>query len=159
MNINDFVFVCVGDSSVLFDCLGPLVGDNLKQKNFPAPVLGSTQFPITTKNIKLVIEEIKKVYTHKKIVIIDSTCLNLSLPCERDDEFYKQTNFLDQVITLKKGKVDIVNINYSCGDYNILCKTFTIKNQKIKSANINEILQLANRICAEIHTFFKVRHK
>lgn len=160
MDIKNCVFVCVGNSSVLFDSVGPVVADFLRQKNFPAYVFGGTSNCITTKNIECVITSLQTNFPNKKIVIIDCTCVknigfkNSDLTDFNLCEIKKQ--ILTQNITLKKGKVNIANINYECGDYNILCETFLSFNNKILSVNIFDILLLANKIVEEIYKIFKI---
>ena len=163
MNINNFIFLCVGDTTVLFDSLGGVVGDLLKSKNIPAPVFGGSDFCITTKNIKQVVDCVKQVYKDKKIVIIDCTCTDVNLTNNNLNFEYnfltKETilkKYAKQKIELKQGVVNIANINYECGDYNILCETFFMLKNKIYSINFKDVLLLANRIVDKIFDFFKI---
>lgn len=145
MILNDFIFLCVGDSTVLFDSLGAVVADFLRIKKLPALVIGGATNPITTKNIKIAVETLRKNYANKKILVIDCTC----------KEKNENVGYLNQKIVLKKGKVNIANINYECGDYNILVETFEYKNNKISCVNYSELLQLSGRVLGCISENFK----
>ena len=79
MNIKDFVFVCLGDSSVLFDSVGALVGDTLKKLNIPTFVYGGVNSPITTKNAEFFIDKIRRVHNSKKLFVIDATTLSTNV--------------------------------------------------------------------------------
>lgn len=163
MNINNFVFLCVGNTAVLFDSLGGVVADLLRAKNLPAPVFGGSNLNITTKNIKNVVDVVRKEYVNKNIVIIDCTCSDIkniqpfkNLPENILNENLITNNFVNQKIEIKQGKVNIANINYECGDYNILCETFCLFNNKILSIKFKDVLVLANRIVGKIYESFKI---
>ena len=159
MDINNFVFVCVGNSSVLFDSFGAVVGDALRSKNLPAFVFGGVENCITTNNVKEVINQINLELKNKKIVIVDCTCLNnfsLNNSSTNNAINFNIKSLLKQKIELKKGKVKIANINYECGDYNILCETFCIVNNKVFSLNINDVFLLANKVVNKIFEIFKI---
>ena len=166
MDIKNYIFVCVGDGTVMFDCLGCVVGDILKHKNLPAFVFGGTNFPITTKNIKIVVEQIKINFPNQKIIIIDCTCVNnTNSNCLKSGNknnaigstsLFNTKELLNQEICLNKGAVTIANINYECGDYNMLCKTFELENNKIKSLNFKEVLLLSYKVVNKIFEIFNV---
>lgn len=66
------VIVCIGTDIVSGDCLGPLVGKMLIDKNIPAYVYGTFSFLVNAKNINYVNKFIKQKHPDKKILAIDS---------------------------------------------------------------------------------------
>ncbi len=144
----DFIFLCLGDSSVLFDSFGALVADKLRERNFPYYVFGGVKNPITTSKVKMYVEQIKKEFLGYEIVIVDCTPALQKLN--------NSVDYLSQEINVQKGKCLINNINFECGDYNILCQTFYMQNNKIYSININDILTLSSIACDKILQFFNV---
>lgn len=162
MNIKDFVFVCLGDSSVLFDSVGALVGDSLKKLNVPTFVYGGVTNPITSKNAEYFIEKIKRVHTGKKLFIVDATVLSTNvgdmwITNIKDLSAFSRAKLFESIcqnIKINKGKVKIANINLNVGDYNILVPTFLINDNKISSLNINEILDIKDVVTQKIVKFF-----
>lgn len=66
------VVLCVGNSRVVSDCLGPIVGELLqKQNNLNCPVYGNLGFNITMKNLKLVEGLIRETYPNRSILLVD----------------------------------------------------------------------------------------
>ena len=68
------IIVCIGTDKCIGDCLGPLVGTILKEKNFPIPIYGTLDAPIHALNLEKNIYEIKRNYPNSKIIGIDA-CL------------------------------------------------------------------------------------
>ena len=66
------VIVCVGTDGVVGDCLGPLVGTMLKEKNLPAFIYGELFNPITAVQIVGIKEFIKKTHPDSKVLVIDA---------------------------------------------------------------------------------------
>lgn len=73
LDLNTIV-VCIGTDRCIGDCLGPLVGTLLKEKNFPLPVFGTVSEPIHALNIDKKLQEIKLTYPTGTIIGIDA-CL------------------------------------------------------------------------------------
>lgn len=71
---NDTIIICIGTDKHIGDCLGPMVGTILKEKNFPINVFGTLKQPIHALNINNKYKEIKKKYPDHKIIAIDA-CL------------------------------------------------------------------------------------
>ena len=71
---DDTIIVCIGTDRCIGDCLGPLVGTYLKERNFPLPVFGTISNPIHALNIDKKIEELNKLYPNHKTIGIDA-CL------------------------------------------------------------------------------------
>lgn len=68
------VIVCIGTDKCIGDCLGPMVGTFLKEKNFPLPVYGTIESPIHALNINKRLDEIKKLHPKSLLIGIDA-CL------------------------------------------------------------------------------------
>ena len=66
------VIVCVGTDGVVGDCLGPLVGTMLKQKNLPAFIYGELFNPITAMQIESIKQFIQKTHPDSKVLVIDA---------------------------------------------------------------------------------------
>lgn len=71
---NNSMIVCIGTDRCIGDCLGPLIGTFLKDKNFPLPVYGTISEPIHALNIDRKLEDIKKQNPYRNIIGIDA-CL------------------------------------------------------------------------------------
>lgn len=70
----DTVIVCIGTDKCIGDCLGPMVGTFLKERNFPLPVYGTIKFPIHALNLSEKLDKIKKLHPTSIILGIDA-CL------------------------------------------------------------------------------------
>lgn len=68
------IIVCIGTDKFIGDCLGPLVGTFLEEKNFPLPVYGTIESPIHALNLKDRMDEIYKLHPDANIIGIDA-CL------------------------------------------------------------------------------------
>lgn len=71
------LFICIGTDRCIPDCLGPLVGTFLKEKNFPLPVYGTVYDPIHALNIEDRYAELKILYKNYKIIAIDACLGNI----------------------------------------------------------------------------------
>lgn len=73
--MNDILFLCIGDSNIVGDSLGPLIGTFIKQHkskirtNMNIEVIGTMDFPVGYRMINNIIEELD---TNTFIIIIDS---------------------------------------------------------------------------------------
>ena len=73
--INNSIFICIGTDKCIGDCLGPLVGTLLKEKNFPLPLYGTLEEPIHALNIDTELKKINKNHPNSFIIAIDA-CLS-----------------------------------------------------------------------------------
>ena len=74
-HINDStIIVCIGTDRCIADCLGPLVGHILKERNFPLLVLGCLDDPIHALNLEAKLNNINILYKNRTIIGIDA-CL------------------------------------------------------------------------------------
>lgn len=72
--IKDSIIVCIGTDKCIGDCLGPLIGTALKERNLPIPVYGTLESPIHALNINKEILKIKSSHPNSLIIAIDA-CL------------------------------------------------------------------------------------
>ena len=70
----DTIIVCIGTDRCIGDCLGPLVGTLLKDKNFPLSVFGTISDPIHALNLDRKLYEIDLLHPNANIIGIDA-CL------------------------------------------------------------------------------------
>lgn len=71
---SDSIIVCIGTDRCIGDCLGPVVGSMLVDKNFPLKVYGTIASPIHALNLDTNLKLIKKNNPNSKIIGIDA-CL------------------------------------------------------------------------------------
>ncbi len=77
-NLNDLpVIMCIGTDLVGGDCLGPVVGRMLIDRDLPAYVYGTLENPITALNLVEYYEFIKR--THPSTVIAVDSCIGDNL--------------------------------------------------------------------------------
>lgn len=67
------IVLCIGSDRVTGDCLGPIVGQILVEKNADVIVYGTLISPVTALNLKDAIAQIKSAHQDKKILAIDSS--------------------------------------------------------------------------------------
>lgn len=72
--INDAIIICIGTDKCIGDCLGPLIGSFLIEKNFPLQVYGTLENPIHALNLETEIEKIKSIHPNSFTIAIDA-CL------------------------------------------------------------------------------------
>lgn len=71
---DDSIIVCIGTDKCIGDCLGPLVGYLLKEKNFPLKVYGYLDKPIHALNLDKELKNIKVQHPHSLVIALDA-CL------------------------------------------------------------------------------------
>ncbi|MCH5161061.1 MAG: spore protease YyaC [Clostridiales bacterium] len=67
------VVLCIGSDRVTGDCLGPIVGQMLIERNVDAYVYGCLEKPVTALNLKDCIKNIKIAHGDKKVLAVDSS--------------------------------------------------------------------------------------
>lgn len=67
------VILCIGSDRVTGDCLGPIVGQMLIERNVNAFVYGNLDRPVTALNLKDALKHIRSVHKDKKVLAIDSS--------------------------------------------------------------------------------------
>lgn len=66
------LIICVGTDRIIIDCLGPLIGTKLKERNIDIKVFGTLNDPIHAINIEEQIKKIKQQYPNHSILAIDA---------------------------------------------------------------------------------------
>ena len=66
------IFVCVGSDLVVGDCLGPLVGTFLKDKNMRSFIYGTLSAPVTAKEVGYASTYLKQMHPNSIAVSIDA---------------------------------------------------------------------------------------
>lgn len=67
------VILCIGSDRVTGDCLGPIVGQMLVERDVRAFVYGTLARPVTALNLKDAVRHIKQTHTDKKVLAVDSS--------------------------------------------------------------------------------------
>lgn len=67
------IVLCIGSDRVTGDCLGPIVGQMLVERNADAFVYGTLTRPVTALNLADAISHIQSVHDGKKVLAIDSS--------------------------------------------------------------------------------------
>lgn len=67
------VFICVGTPKVTGDALGPLVGSLVLSEIPTIPLYGTLTKPVHATNIRLVLEEVKRLHPDATLIGIDSS--------------------------------------------------------------------------------------
>ncbi|MCH5154025.1 MAG: spore protease YyaC [Clostridiales bacterium] len=67
------VVLCIGSDRVTGDCLGPMVGQMLVEKNANAFVYGTLARPVTALNLHEAVKHIQDTHSDKKVLAIDSS--------------------------------------------------------------------------------------
>lgn len=68
----DLVLLCIGTDKITGDCLGPLVGSKLMQRNFPYPLYGTLKSPLHAGNLSDCIPRITIAHPNACILAIDA---------------------------------------------------------------------------------------
>ena len=67
------VVLCIGSDRVTGDCLGPIVGQMLIERNADAHVYGCLDKPVTALNLRDCVKTIKSTHGDKKVLAVDSS--------------------------------------------------------------------------------------
>lgn len=68
----DLVLLCIGTDKITGDCLGPLVGSKLKQRNFPHPLYGTLEKPLHAGNLTEHLPKITNTHPDACVLAIDA---------------------------------------------------------------------------------------
>lgn len=146
--IDNAVIVCIGTDKCIGDCLGPLVGNILKEKNFPLPIYGTLSDPIHALNIHTEIPKILNKYSNTTIIAIDA-CLGASSSI---GEIHIREGALKPGKGVGKtlpsiGNISIIGIIDESNKYD----TFTNK-----SIRLSFVMDMANIICNALLTAYSL---
>lgn len=70
--LEDLVLLCIGTDKITGDCLGPLVGSKLKQRNFPYPLYGTLEKPLHAGNLTEQLPKISLAHPGACTIAIDA---------------------------------------------------------------------------------------
>ncbi len=68
-----FLTLCIGTDRCIGDCLGPMVGHELKKNNFPYPVYGTLEHPVHAINLVSKMADIQTKNPNIPILAIDAS--------------------------------------------------------------------------------------
>ena len=68
----DLILLCIGTDKITGDCLGPLVGSKLKQRNFPYPLYGTLEKPLHAGNLTEQLPKISTAHPNACVLAIDA---------------------------------------------------------------------------------------
>ena len=140
------VFLCVGNSNVVGDCFGPLVGEILTNKYQIKRVFGTLKHNVTSKNLAEVYDFIKLKFPFSKIVIVDAALTQ--------EENVGLINFLNS------GCVPAHTTNFKIfGDYSLLGLTNVTGVSGLnflKTVKFNMVLNMANFVSDAIFQSLKL---
>ncbi len=72
-SINDIVVLCIGTDRATGDCLGPLVGEHLKNVLPEIPVYGTLEKPVHALNLEQTVQTIYAEHPQPYIIAIDAS--------------------------------------------------------------------------------------
>lgn len=70
---NDIIILCIGTDRATGDCLGPLVGEHLKNVLPALPIYGTLENPVHALNLEQTIQDIYSNYNKPFIIAIDAS--------------------------------------------------------------------------------------
>lgn len=143
--MDNYVFVCIGSNKIIYDSLGPRVGEKLEQnfnKHNNIQVFGTMKNPIHFKNALLFLEN-KQLYKDKTIILVDS-CLGQK---ENIGSIYVSCGGIEI------GKAFGRSIYFPA---HINIKTIVGNKLYMPEWNINKIDLLATNICNKITQTMKI---
>lgn len=141
------IIVCIGTDRCIGDCLGPLTGTILKNRNFPLSVYGTISDPIHALNLDKKLNNIKST-SPKSIIIGIDACLGSS-------DSIGEIQIRDYPIHPGKG---VGKTLPNVGDYSIIGIVDSCENNEIftnRNIRLNLILEMAKVICDSlIHAYY-----
>lgn len=149
------VFVCLGTTKVLGDCLGPIVGELLTKKySICNYVYGNLAQNITQKNISDYFCFIKAKHPKTPIYVIDA-CLG-DLTAVGYVNFKSGAIYTNGTLTNKRELTDNDNATsvYHYGDYNLTACVNTVGINSLlflKTIKLNSVLECAEFIAKAIY--------
>lgn len=149
------MFLCIGTDRITGDCLGPLVGSNLKEiynYNKNISVIGDVYHPIHAENINKAIKEINQENEQKVLVTIDSALAQKqkigeihvqNIPLIMGRGLNKRNNVKIGNISIK----GVVGQNYNSRKYNF----FSLQNVPLR-----RVMKIAEEITLGIYNTINV---
>lgn len=137
--MDNYTFVCIGSNKIIYDSLGPRIGDKLENafsKNNNIQVYGTMENPIHLKNAYLFLED-RNLFQNQIVILIDS-CLGIK---EKIGSIYLSTGGIEI------GKAFGRSIYFPA---HINIKTIIGNKNYMPNWNIKQIDNLATRVCNNI---------
>ena len=133
----EILFVCIGTNKVLWDSIGPLVGNYLKEKIGTEKVLGDMKKNICSRWD--LIYNYKKI-KNKYIIAIDTAISEKSVA----DQIYISSTpiIMGLAMNKNKGKIGDLSIKIAISNPNLINVEYVKKVSKFVSRGICEILEL-----------------
>lgn len=72
------VALCVGSEKINGDCLGPMVGQMLKESDFPHYIYGTLSRPVSASNVEQTADFIARAHPYSKVIAIDAAIGEIS---------------------------------------------------------------------------------
>lgn len=66
------ILLCIGTDKITGDCLGPLVGTKLRERNCSYPLYGTLKNPVHAVNLASVLSELRLIYPASFFLVIDA---------------------------------------------------------------------------------------
>ena len=66
------ILLCVGTDKITGDCLGPLVGTKLIERNYSYPLYGTLENPVHGMNLSSVLPELQYLYPSPFFLVVDA---------------------------------------------------------------------------------------
>lgn len=149
------IFLCIGTDRITGDCLGPLVGSNLKEiynYNKNISVIGDVYHPIHAENVNKAIKEINQKNDQKIVITIDSALAQK----QNIGEIHVQNTplimgrGLNKRNSIKIGNISIKGVvgqNYNARKYNF----FSLQNVPLR-----RVMKIAEEITLGIYNTINV---
>lgn len=145
-HMEDIVILCIGTDRATGDCLGPLVGEHLKQVLPEVPVYGTLEKPVHAMNLEETIEEIYAQHEDPFIIAIDAS---LGIPEHIGYATLSRNPLIPGKGVNKKlpaiGNLSITGIVNIAGFPNSIL---------LQSTRLHTVMTLANCIGNAIHWYF-----
>lgn len=145
-SIENIIILCIGTDRATGDCLGPLVGEHLKNVLLEVPVYGTLEQPIHALNLEETIEDIYATHENPFIIAIDAS---LGVPEHIGYATLSRNPLIPGKGVNKKlpaiGNLSITGIVNIAGFPNSVL---------LQSTRLHTVMTLANCISNAIHWYF-----
>jgi len=154
-NIDKIIFLCIGTDRITGDCLGPLVGSNLKELFINNPnieIIGNIENPLHLRNINNIIKRIRGNKEKNLIISIDSALAQKN----NIGEIYIQESplligkGLNKNSNIKIGNISIKGVvgkNYNSKKYNFMA---------LQNVPLGRVIKMVDRITLGIYNAINV---
>lgn len=142
----DIIILCIGTDRATGDCLGPLVGEHLREMVPQVPVYGTLAHPVHALNLEETIQEIYEEHANPFIIAIDAS---LGIPEHIGYATLSKTPLIPGKGVNKKlpaiGNLSITGIVNVAGFPNSIL---------LQSTRLHTVMTLANCISSALYWYF-----